>query len=93
LLTRDSKLLVCQPKAWRLERIEVGVSGGTVGRGQSAPEPSARTREELGVTATIGAEVYRTRTATKKLSDDLVLNLLWAKLKFPALIQTLSLSD
>ena len=41
----------------------------------------------LGVTATIGAEVYRTRHRYKELSGDLVLIFFWATIEVSALLQ------
>ena len=56
--------------------------------GESAAEALVRElREELGVTATIGAEVYRTRHRYKELSGDLVLIFFWATIEVSALLQ------
>ena len=58
--------------------------------GESAAEALVRElREELGVTATIGAEVYRTRHHYKDLSDEFVLIFFWAVIEDSAPLQNL----
>ena len=74
LITQDSKLLVCQRKHDDSHALKWEFPGGKVEHGESPAEALARElREELGVLATIGAEVYRTRHRYKELQDDLVL--------------------
>ncbi len=88
LITRNSKLLVCQRKRGDSNALKWEFPGGKVEEGESAAEALVRElREELGVTATIGAEVYRTRHRYKELSDDLVLIFFWATIEVSALIQ------
>ena len=88
LITRNSKLLVCQRKRGDSNALKWEFPGGKVEEGESAAEALVRElREELGVTATIGAEVYRTRHRYKELSGDLVLIFFWATIEVSALLQ------
>jgi mutator protein MutT len=90
LITRDSKLLVCQRKSGDSNALKWEFPGGKVEEGESAAEALVRElREELGVTATIGAEVYRTRHRYKELSEDLVLIFFWATIEVSAPLQNL----
>lgn len=90
LITRNSKLLVCQRKRGDSNALKWEFPGGKVEEGESAAEALVRElREELGVTATIGAEVYRTRHRYKELSGDLVLIFFWATIEVSALLQNL----
>jgi mutator protein MutT len=64
--------------------------GGKVEEGESAAEALLRElREELGVTATIGPEVYRTRHRYKELADDFVLIFFRATIEGSASLQNL----
>ena len=79
LITRDSKLLVCQRKHSDSHPLQWEFPGGKVEAGESPAEALARElREELGVAATIGSEVYRTRHQYKELPDELLLIFFWA---------------
>jgi 8-oxo-dGTP diphosphatase len=90
LITRDSKLLVCQRKRGDSNALKWEFPGGKVEEGESAAEALVRElREELGVTATIGAEVYRTRHQYKELSDEIVLIFFWAAIEDSAPLQNL----
>jgi mutator protein MutT len=90
LITRDAKLLVCQRKSGDSNALKWEFPGGKVEEGESAAEALVRElREELGVTATIGAEVYRTRHRYKELSEDLVLIFFWATIEVSAALQNL----
>jgi 8-oxo-dGTP diphosphatase len=62
LILRNSKLLVCQRHRHDSHGLEWEFPGGKVERGESPAQALARElREELGVDATIGRELYRTR--------------------------------
>ena len=79
LITRDSKLLVCQRKRNDSHGLKWEFPGGKIEPGESPAEALVRElHEELGVLATIGAEVHRTRHRYKELPDDFVLIFFWA---------------
>jgi 8-oxo-dGTP diphosphatase len=79
LITRDSKLLVCQRKREDSQGLKWEFPGGKVEPGESPAQALARElREELGVAATIGGEVYRTRHKYKEIEDELLLIFFWA---------------
>ena len=79
LITRDSKLLVCQRKREDSQGLKWEFPGGKVEAGESPVEALARElREELGVAATIGGEVYRTRHQYKEIQNELFLIFFWA---------------
>src|SRR5215475_16159866 len=61
LILRDSKLLVCQRRRDDTHALQWEFPGGKVEPGESSSEALVRElREELGVDATIGDEVFRT---------------------------------
>jgi len=91
LITRDSKLLVCQRKREDSQGLKWEFPGGKVEAGESPAEALARElREELGVAATIGGEVYRTRHQYKEIQDELFLIFYWARVSDSALLQNLA---
>jgi len=91
LITRDSKLLVCQRKREDSQGLKWEFPGGKVEAGESPAEALARElREELGVAATIGGEVYRTRQQYKELQDELLLIFYWASVSDSAALQNLA---
>ncbi len=91
LISRDSKLLVCQRKRNDSHGLRWEFPGGKVEAGESPAEALARElREELGVAATIGSEVFRTRHRYKELRDDLILIFFWANIGDSALLQNLA---
>jgi mutator protein MutT len=62
LIVRDSKLLVCQRHRNDSHGLEWEFPGGKVELGESPAQAVERElREELGVDATIGKEIFRTR--------------------------------
>jgi 8-oxo-dGTP diphosphatase len=90
LICRDSKLLVCQRRRGGSHALRWEFPGGKVEPGESPAEALARElREELGVAATIGAEVYRTRHPHGELQDERTLIFFWANLDDSALPQNL----
>jgi 8-oxo-dGTP diphosphatase len=90
LITRDSKLLVCQRKRGDSNELKWEFPGGKVEEGESAEEALARElREELGVKATVGAEVYRTRHRYKELPEEFLLIFFWATIEDSAPLQNL----
>jgi 8-oxo-dGTP diphosphatase len=91
LITRDSKLFVCQRRREDSQGLKWEFPGGKVEAGESPAEALARElREELGVAATIGGEVYRTRHQYKELQDELLLIFYWASVSDSALLQNLA---
>ena len=90
LITRNSKLLVCQRKRNDTHPLQWEFPGGKVEPGESLSEALTRElREELGVSATIGPEVHRTRHRYRELPDDLLLIFFWATIEDSALLQNL----
>ena len=90
LITRNSKLLVCQRKRNDTHPLQWEFPGGKVEPGESLTEALTRElREELGVSATIGAEVHRTRHRYRELPDDLLLIFFRATIEDSALLQNL----
>jgi 8-oxo-dGTP diphosphatase len=91
LITRDSKLLVCQRKREDSQGLKWEFPGGKVEAGESPAEALARElREELGVAATIGGEVYRTRHQYKEIQGELLLIFYWASVSDSASLQNLA---
>jgi 8-oxo-dGTP diphosphatase len=91
LITRDSKLLVCQRKHSDSQPLRWEFPGGKVEAGESPAEALARElHEELGVAATIGAEVYRTRHQYKELPEELLLIFFWANVGGSVSLQNLA---
>ena len=91
LISRDSKLLVCQRKRNDSNALRWEFPGGKVEAGESAAEALVRElREELGIAATIGGEVYRTKHRYKELQDDLILIFFWATIADSAALQNLA---
>jgi mutator protein MutT len=91
LITRDSKLLVCQRKRNDSNALRWEFPGGKVESGESAAEALARElHEELGIAATIGGEVYRTKHRYKELQDELILIFFWATIADSAPLQNLA---
>ena len=90
LITRNSKLLVCQRKRNDTHPLQWEFPGGKVEPGESLAEALTRElREELGVSAMIGAEVHRTRHRYRELPDDLLLIFFRATIEDSALLQNL----
>jgi len=81
---------VCQRKRNDTHPLKWEFPGGKVEPGESLVEALTRElTEELGVSATVGDEVYRTRHHYKELPDDLLLVFFRAAIKDSALLQNL----
>jgi 8-oxo-dGTP diphosphatase len=81
---------VCQRKRNDTHPLQWEFPGGKVEPGESLAEALTRElREELGVSATIGAEVQRTRHRYRELPDDLLLIFFRATIDDSALLQNL----
>jgi 8-oxo-dGTP diphosphatase len=90
LITRNSKLLVCQRKRNDTHPLKWEFPGGKVEPKESLAQALTRElREELGVSAIVGAEVYRTRHRYKELPDDLLLVFFRAAIEDSAHLQNL----
>src|ERR1035437_6411206 len=91
LISRDSKLLICQRRRGGSHALQWEFPGGKVEAGESPAEALARELcEELGVAATIGTEVYRTRHRDGELQDELLLIFYWANIDDSDLLQNLA---
>jgi 8-oxo-dGTP diphosphatase len=81
LIERDGKLLVCQRRRGDTFGLLWEFPGGKVKPGESLAAALARElREELGVEAQIGAEVFRTRHQYAELAEPIELIFLAATL-------------
>jgi len=90
LIEQDGKLLVCQRKRGDTFGLLWEFPGGKLEPGESAPEGLARElREELGVEAQIGAEVFRTRHQYAELTEPIELIFIAATVK-PDEVQNLA---
>jgi len=79
LILRDSKLLVCQRRHDDTHGLLWEFPGGKVEPGESPSEALARElREELGIEATIGRELFRTRHRYRDFQAELELIFLQA---------------
>ncbi len=82
LIERDGKLLVCQRRRGDTLGLLWEFPGGKLESGETPATALARElREELGVEAQIGAEVFRTRHQYAELAEPIELIFLSAKLK------------
>jgi len=74
LILRDSKILVCQRHRDDTHSLQWEFPGGKVEPGEIPKEALARElREELGVEATIGRELFRTRHGYREVQPELEL--------------------
>ena len=74
LIFRDSKLLICQRRREDTHGLQWEFPGGKVEPGESPQEALARElREELGVEAVIGKEIFRARHHYRELPAELEL--------------------
>src|SRR5277367_6038924 len=90
LILRDSKILVCQRRRDDSHALEWEFPGGKVESGESPAQALARElREELGVDATIGKELYRTRHRYGATQSEFVLIFFQAHVDDSAQLQNL----
>jgi mutator protein MutT len=81
LIERDGQLLVCQRRKNDTFPLKWEFPGGKIKPGESPAEALARElKEELGVAATVGPEVYRTRHRYAEHSDQIELYFFLANL-------------
>ncbi len=74
LIRRNAKLLICQRRKTDSFALQWEFPGGKVRAGETPAEALARElREELGVVARIGRELYRTRHRYTELPGELEL--------------------
>ncbi len=74
LIERDGKLLICQRRRDAAFPLQWEFPGGKVPAGETPQAALARElQEELGVSAQIGREIYRTRHRYAELPDELEL--------------------
>jgi 8-oxo-dGTP diphosphatase len=74
LILRDSKILVCQRRRDDTHSLQWEFPGGKVEPGEMPQEALARElREELGVEAAIGRELFRTRHGYREVQSELEL--------------------
>src|SRR5580704_2018294 len=90
LITRDSKLLVCQRRHDDTHALQWEFPGGKVEPGESPSQALKRElREELGVDAVIGQEVFRTSHSYRNIQADLLLIFFQADVEHTARLQNL----
>jgi 8-oxo-dGTP diphosphatase len=90
LILRDSKILVCQRRRDDTHSLQWEFPGGKVEPGEAPKEALARElREELGVEATIGRELFRTRHRYREVQRELELIFFQAAIARSAVLQNL----
>lgn len=90
LITRDSKLLVCQRRRDDTYALQWEFPGGKVEPGETHAQALARElREELGITATIGKELFRSSHRYRDSKTELVLIFLRAQVDASVPLQNL----
>ncbi len=90
LIFRDSKILICQRRREDSHGLQWEFPGGKVEPGESLEEALRRElREELGVEATIGEEIFRTRHRYRDFQSELELIFLRASVAPSAPMQNL----
>jgi 8-oxo-dGTP diphosphatase len=91
LIVRDAKLLVCQRRRDDSHGLRWEFPGGKIDPGETPVEALARElREELGVDATIGKEIFRTRHRYRESETELVLIFFQAEIDASAHLQNLA---
>jgi 8-oxo-dGTP diphosphatase len=90
LILRDSKILVCQRRRDDSHALQWEFPGGKVEPGELPQEALARELlEELGIEATIGRELFRTRHRYRESSQTLELIFFQANVERSATLQNL----
>lgn len=91
LIVKGGKLLVCQRRRDDSHGLQWEFPGGKIEPGESPAEALIRElREELGVDATIGREIYRTSHRYRESQTELVLIFFQAKVDASAPLQNLA---
>jgi 8-oxo-dGTP diphosphatase len=90
LILRDAKILVCQRRRDDSHALQWEFPGGKVEFGETPQEALIRElREELGIDATIGRELFRTRHSYREFRPELELIFFQANVDRSALLQNL----
>ena len=90
LITRDSKVLVCQRRRDDTHALQWEFPGGKVEPGESPAQALARElKEELGIDAIVGKEIFRTSHRYRDYHVELVLIFFQADVDHTALLQNL----
>jgi len=91
LIFRDCKLLICQRRRDETHALQWEFPGGKVEPGESLSEALVRElREELGIEAVIGREIFRTRHRYRESQSELELIFFLAIVDDAAFLQNLA---
>jgi len=90
LMVRDSRVLICQRRRDDSHGLQWEFPGGKVEPGESLSQALKRElREELGIEAAIGKEIYRTRHRYREFQSELELIFLQVTIDRAAPLQNL----